>query len=283
MTIAVVTDSTACLPPDQIERYAMAVVPLVVVIDGVAGLEGVDVGPDQVAAVLRTRRLAVGTSRPSPARFAEAYRRLLDAGASGVVSVHLSAKLSATWESATLAARQVGAAVTVVDSGSIGMGLGFSALAAAEAAVQGEGLSGVRDAALAAAARTRTFFYVDTLEFLRRGGRVSATSAVLGTALSVKPILQVVDGGIVLRDKVRTTSRALGRLVELAAEAAGESDVDIAVHYLDTPERASGIERALDGRLGGRLRERHTTQVGAAVAVHTGPGLAAVVVRQRAG
>jgi DegV family protein with EDD domain len=281
MPVAVVTDSTAYLPSEQIERYAVTVVPLAVVIDGADGLEGVDVSPGQVAEALGTRRVQVSTSRPSPERFVQAYRRLLDGGASGVVSVHLSANLSATWESATLAAGQVGPEVTVVDARSTGMGLGFPALAAAEAAAAGGDVSVVRDAALAAVGRTQTYFYVDTLEFLRRGGRVGAASALVGTALSVKPILHVVDGSIVLRDKVRTASRALARLVDVAVEAAGESDVDVAVHHMAAPDRAAWITRSLADRLGDRLRDRYTTEIGAAVAAHAGPGLACVVVHRR--
>jgi DegV family protein with EDD domain len=273
MTVAVVTDSSAALPPKQIERYAITVVPLVVVVDGA---EGADVTPSQAA-----RGATVSTSRPSPGQFADAYRRLLDAGASGVVSVHLSAELSGTWESATIAAGELGTAVTVVDARSTGMGLGFPALAAAAAAAEGADMSGVRDAARAAVSRTSTLFYVDSLEFLRRGGRVGAASALLGTALSVKPILHVVDGRIVLRDKVRTASRALARLVDAAMEAAGDSDVDVAVHHVDAPDRAAWIADALADRLGDRLRDAYNTEIGAALAAHVGPGVACVVVHRR--
>jgi DegV family protein with EDD domain len=281
MPVAVVTDSTAYLPEDRIERYAVTVVPLTVVIDGAEGWEGVDVSPSQVAAALGGRRVQVSTSRPAPERFVAAYRRLLDAGASGVVSVHLSAKLSSTWESAALAADQVGPEVTVVDARSTGMGLGFPALAAAQAAAAGADVSGVRAAALAAVERTQTFFYVDTLEFLRRGGRVGAASALVGTALSVKPILHVVDGSIVLRDKVRTASRALARLVDVAVEAAGDCDVDVAVHHMGAPDRAASLAQSLADRLGDRLRDRYTTEIGAVVAAHAGPGLVCVVVHGR--
>lgn len=282
MSVAVVTDSTAYLPQERIERYAIAVVPLAVVLDGAEGLESVDASPAQVAEALRARRVDVSTSRPSPARFAEAYQRLLAAGATGIVSVHLSARLSSTWESAMLAAQESGPSVAVVDTRSIGMGLGFPVLAAARAAAEGAELPTVRDAALAAASRTDTFFYVHTLEFLRRGGRLNAASALLGTALSVKPILQVADGGIVLRDKVRTGSRALARLVDLAVGAAGDSDVDVAVHHVGSPELAAHLVRSLAGRLGDRLRDHYSTEAGAVTAAHAGPGLAGIVVHRRA-
>jgi DegV family protein with EDD domain len=132
-----------------------------------------------------------------------------------------------------------------------------------------------------AAARTRTFFYVDTLEHLRRGGRIGAASALLGTALSVKPILHMVDGEIVVREKVRTASRALARLVDLAVEAAGESPVDIAVHHLAAPERAAELAAHLRQRLGDRMRVCYQTEIGAAVGAHVGPGLVSVVVHTR--
>lgn len=276
--IAVVTDSTAYLPDELVVAYRLTVVPLTVVISGDEGREGLDVAPADVAVALNGRRIAVTTSRPAPAEFGTVYQDLLGGGVAGVVSIHISAKLSGTYETAELAARDFGDRVAVVDSRSTGMGLGFPAIAAASAAARGADLAGVREAAIAAIERTTTLFYVDTLEYLRRGGRIGAASALLGTALAVKPILWVSDGGIVVRDKVRTASRALARLVDLAVEAAGESDVDIAVHHLAAGERAAGLADALASRLGGRLRATYVTEVGAAVAAHVGPGFACVVV-----
>lgn len=282
MSVAVVTDSTAYLSAELARRHALTVVPLAVSINGVVGREGVDVSPSDVARALTARRAVVTTSRPAPAAFAEVYRRLLDEGAAGVVSVHLSRALSGTIDAALLAAAEVGGRVEVVDSQGTGMGLGFPALAAATAAASGASLDGVRDEAVAAVGRTTTLFYVDTLEFLRRGGRIGAASALVGTALAVKPILWVVDGAIVVRDKVRTGSRALARLVDLAVEAAGESTVDVAVHHLAAPERAERLLAELAERLGDRLLDRYEGQIGAAVGAHVGPGFAGVVVHRRA-
>ncbi|MFC7545404.1 DegV family protein [Plantactinospora sp. GCM10030261] len=279
MSVAVVTDSTAYLPAEL--PHPLTIVPLAVVINGAAGREGAEVSPADVARALGERRVTVTTSRPAPAEFARVYRRLLDGGASAIVSVHLSAKLSGTAEAATLAAAEFDGLVTVVDSRSTGMGLGFPALAAGAAAARGADPAAVRAAALAAIDRTRTFFYVDTLEFLRRGGRINAASALLGTALAVKPILHVAEGTLVLRDRVRTTSRALARLVDLAVEAAGDSPVDVAVHHMAAPERAGELLDALVGRFGDRLCDRYLTEAGAVVAAHAGPGLACVVVHRR--
>lgn len=279
MPVAVVTDSTAYLPGALAPE--ITVVPLTVVIDGIPGDEGAEVSPAEVAEALAERRVAVSTSRPAPERFAQTYQELLDGGAGGVVSIHLSAQLSGTHEAATLAAAEVDAdRVVVVDSRSTGMGLGFCALAAVSAAAGGADLAAVTAAARAAVAATTTYFYVDTLEFLRRGGRISAASALLGTALAVKPILHVADGAIAVRDKVRTASRALDRLVELAVAAAGESTVEVAVHHLVAAERAVGVSDALAERLGDRLSRQWTSEVGAVVAAHAGPGLVGVVVHR---
>jgi len=282
MPVVVVTDSTAYLPAELSGTYDLTVVPLTVVINGDSGLEGSQITPAEVARALGGRRSAVSTSRPAPSQFVEAYRKLLDAGAAGIVSVHLSANLSGTFEAAQLAAATVGPQVEVVDSQTTAMGLGFVALAAATAAAKNETIAAVRQTAVDHSGQVSTLFYVDTLEFLRRGGRIGAAQALLGTALSVKPILHMVDGSIVLRDKVRTAGRALARLVDLAVEASGDGEVDIAVHHLGAPDRAAALADAVTMRLGDRLRDCYITEIGAVVAAHVGPGVAGVVVHRRA-
>ncbi|WP_250035929.1 DegV family protein [Paractinoplanes maris] len=282
MPVAVVTDSTAYLPAELSGSYELTVVPLTVVINGRDGLEGLEIQPAEVARALGGRRTAVSTSRPAPSQFAAAYRELLDAGADGIVSIHLSAKLSGTFEAATMAAAEIGSRVEVVDSGTTGMGLGFAALAAAAASRAGQDLDSVRRVTVQHASQVSTLFYVDTLEFLRRGGRIGAAQALLGTALAVKPILHMADGTIVVKDKVRTAGRALAKLVDLAVEASGEGEVDIAVHHLEEPDRAAALADAVAMRLGDRLRDCYITEIGAVVAAHVGPGLAGVVVHRRA-
>ena len=281
MTVRVVTDSTALLPADVVEAARMRVVPLSVTVSGQAGREGLDVTPDDVAQALGERRFTVTTSRPSPADFAKVYRDLLDDGAAGVVSVHLSSRLSGTYESALLAAEEFDGQVRVVDSAAAGIGVGFVALQACAVAGAGGDLEAVRTAALAAVERVSTLFYVDTLEFLRRGGRITAAQALLGTALAVKPILHVVRGEVVLKEKVRTSSRALARLADLAVEAAQESDVDIAVQHLGAPDRAQALHDTLLDRLGDRVHDRYLSEVGAAIAAHTGPGVIGVTLYRR--
>src|SRR5689334_2523691 len=219
MPVAVVTDSTAYLPDEAVARFGIEVVPLYVVLSGRSGEEGRDVSPADVARTLSVRGQHVSTSRPTPGDFVAAYRRCLDAGAERLVSIHLSAELSGTWDAARLAASQVGEhVVTVVDSRSAAMGNGFAVLAAARAAAAGADAAEVADAARRTAAATRTFFVVDTLEHLRRGGRIGPAAALLGSALSVKPVLHVLDGKVVPLEKVRTSARALHRLVQLVVE-----------------------------------------------------------------
>ncbi len=277
MPFAVVTDSTAYLPEGFADRHAVRVVPLLVHVDDQEGRDGVDIGPVELAQALRDHR-TVTTSRPNPSEFVSAYRELLDAGADGVLSVHLSSDLSGTWESARLAAEEVGAdLVRVVDSRTTVMGLGFAALRAAAAAAAGAGGAEVEAAAVAAAENTKSFFVVETLEHLRRGGRIGAAAALLGTALSVKPLLHVLNGRIVPLEKVRTTSRALARLVDLAVEAAGERPVELAVHHLAAPDRAAELANRLDERIP-QSSGCVVSELGAVVGAHTGPGVLGVVV-----
>jgi DegV family protein with EDD domain len=277
--VAVVTDSTACLPADLLAGRRITVVPLQVVIDGHSGAEGLEVSPEQVADALRAKR-TVTTSRPSPQTFADAYRRLLAEGAAGIVSVHLSGELSGTVDAARTAAAEVTdpeRPVQAVDSRSLGMGLGYAVLAADEAAREGRPADQVAEVAARVGMSAAGYFYVDTLEYLRRGGRISGAQAALGSALAVKPLLQLVDGRLERLDRVRTASRALARLEEIVRAEAGDRTVNLAVHHL----AAAAPAELLAGRLRDRLpavRQVVVNEVGAAVGAHVGPGMIAVVV-----
>ncbi|MDP9496732.1 MAG: DegV family protein [Actinomycetota bacterium] len=278
--VRVVTDGTASLPEGLPEQVGLVVVPLHVLHAAHPGSAPVELRPDALAGALRQPDGDVRTSRPSPAEFAAAYRAC---GGADVVSVHVSARLSGTVDAAALAAREVaadGVRVRVVDARTLAMGLGFAALAAARTAGEGRCAQHVEQVAREAAAATTLFFYVDTLEHLRRGGRIGAAAALLGTALAVKPLLHVVDGAIAPLERVRTSSRALARLEELAVQAAGDGPVDLAVHHLDAPERAGALADRLRARLPA-LGELHLSEVGPVVGAHAGPGLLGVVVRRR--
>ncbi|MER5372175.1 DegV family protein [Streptomyces sp. NPDC002553] len=277
--VAIVTDSTAYLPQRTMERHGITAVPLTVVVGGQALEEGTEISTRSLAVALQKRR-SVTTSRPSPQLFAETYRKAAEAGATGIVSLHLSAELSGTYDAAVVAAREAPVPVRVVDTGMIAMALGFCALTAAETAEAGGSVDEAVTAAEKRAAATSAYFYVDTLDYLRRGGRIGAAQALLGSALAVKPLLQLDGGRIEPLEKVRTASRAIARLEELVAERAGGAPVDIAVHHLSAPERASALADRLRSRVPA-LGELHVSEVGAVIGAHTGPGLLAAVVSHR--
>lgn len=278
--VAIVTDSTAYLPDDVVAALGVLVVPLQVVIDGRPGDEGVDVSPREVAAALSARgRPGVTTSRPSPHRLGEAYRAAgADRDTGAVVAVHLSRHLSGTYDAALLAARDcAGLDVRVVDSRAVAMGLGFAVIAAGEAAQRGADLDAVVQSARRVAARSRCLFVVDDLDMLRRSGRLGTTRALVGAALGVKPLLELVEGRITVLETVRSSGRAHDRLLDLAVSTAGDAPVDAAVHHLAAPERAAALAAALRARLP-RLGACHVTQIGAAVGAHVGPGCVGVVI-----
>jgi fatty acid kinase fatty acid binding subunit len=279
----VVTDSTSSLPPEVAQAHGIVVVPLQVVIGATVYDEGRDgATPEMVAEALRQHR-PVNTSRPAPAVLAEVYAQAAAEGADAVLSVHLSAEMSGTHESALLAARESPVPVTVVDSRQVGVATGYAVLAAAEVLQAGRS---VEDAAVAARNRaeaTTALFYVDTLEYLRRGGRIGATAALVGGALAVKPLLQIQDGRVVNLERVRTTSRALTRLEDLVVEAAGSRPVDVCVSHLANPDRAGGLAGRLADRLADNLEGRDVWcgELGAVLGAHVGPGMVAACVAPR--
>ncbi|HET8582525.1 MAG TPA: DegV family protein [Jatrophihabitans sp.] len=278
--VAVVTDSTACLPASRVEELGISVVPLRVTMGTRTAVDGVDATASDVARALRAK-VAVSTSRPAPAEFAARYQSLLDAGASHVVSVHISAALSGTWESAVLASQDFPfGVVRVVDSRSTAMALGFAVLAAAARAADGGSAAEVQGAATATVDATRTLFYVDTLEYLRRGGRIGSAAALFATTLSVKPLLQLVEGQIVALEKVRTSTKALARLVELTVRAAERRPVDLAVHHVAALDRATAVEAQLREALP-RLGESQVAELGPVIGAHLGPGVVGTVIVRR--
>jgi DegV family protein with EDD domain len=280
---AVVTDSTASLPDDVAAAHGITVVALQVVVGATAHEEGSEgATPRMVAEALR-EFVPVSTSRPAPTTMLEVYEALAAGGATEIVSIHLSSEMSGTYESAQLAAQQASVPVVPVDSRQVGIGTGFAVLTAAEVVAAGGDAREAAQAARERADATTSLFYVDTLEHLRRGGRVGAAAALLGGALAVKPLLAIEDGRVVNREKVRTAARALARLEELAVVAAGDQQVDVGVAHLASEERGA----ALAGRLGERLadnlgdREVHCGEVGAVLGAHVGPGMIAVCVAPR--
>jgi DegV family protein with EDD domain len=217
--VVVVTDSTSCLTAADAAAWGIDVVPLDVAADGERFRDGVDLTPEGLVAALESGR-RVTTSQPPPAAFAAAYEAAAARGAAEVVSVHLSGELSGTVRAAGLAAQLAPLPVHVVDSRSAGLGLGFAALAAAEAA-RGTVWGPADGASVAGAAEqvgrsTAAWFVVDSLDHLRRGGRLSAAAAAFGTVLGLRPVLALRDGRIEVAERVRTRRAARDRLHALA-------------------------------------------------------------------
>jgi DegV family protein with EDD domain len=279
----IVTDSTASLPAELAQAHGIRVVPLQVVIGARVLDEGPDGATPEVVAQALRDFVPVSTSRPAPALFVELYRSLEAEGVEEIVSIHLSGEMSGTFESAQLAALEVDLPVHVVDSGQVGIATGFAALTAADVLSAGGTAQQAAEAALARGEAATSLFYVDTLEYLRRGGRIGAAAAIFGSALSVKPLLEIAGGKVVPRERVRTASRALARLAELAVEAAGERPVDVCVSHLANSERAAELAATLTDRLAGGLEGREVMcgELGAVLGAHVGPGMVAVCVAPR--
>jgi len=274
--VAVVTDSTASLPAAVVARHDITVVPLQVVIGFTSYDEGTDVTAQTLSAAFG-EQTPVSTSRPTPQVFLQAYEDAAGAGAESAVSVHLSGEVSGTYESAQLAAQEASIPVEVVDSRQVGMGTGFAVLAAARVVEAGGGAVDAAAAARTCARGTTVLFCVDTLEHLRRGGRIGAAAALVGSVLSVKPLLKVDNGRIIPLEKVRTSSRALSRMEDLAVQAVEGRRVDVAVHHVANPGPAETLAERLRGRIA-TLADLVVSEVGAVIGAHVGPGTLAVVI-----
>lgn len=274
MSTAVVTDSTAYLPDGYAQQYGVRTAALHVSVDGGSPVEESDFDPSDLRAAF-ARKHRVTTSGASPDELAEVYRGALH-NADEVVAVHLSRQLSGTWDAARVAARNVDPErVRVVDSRSAAMGLGFAVLAAADSACAGADAEEVARVAADTAQATTTRFSVQTLEYLRRGGRIGTAAAVLGTALAIKPLLYVHEGRIEALEKVRTTSRAVSRLVELTA-ADTSAGSTVAVHHSGAPERAEELATRIRAE-SGTEPECVVSEVGAVIGAHIGPGAVGAV------
>ena len=277
MALRIVTDSTADLPADFVRELDITVVPLNVHFGDAVFRDGIDLTTNQFFMRLSTSDIHPTTSQPSIGAFLETYRFLLGEG-HDILSLHVSGKLSGTMNSALVAQRelQAGSRLEVVDTGLTSMALGLVVLDAARAAKRGVVLAEAADQARTASSRTHLQLFLETLEFLRRGGRIGRAQAFLGGILSFKPIIQLRDGEVHPVERVRTRGRAVERLIEWAR---GHSNIqEIAVLYSTTPEEAA----SLAGRLRSIFPEAPVVvaQYGPVVGVHVGPGGMAIVIRE---
>jgi len=272
MAVMVVTDSSARLPEELLATNGIRVVPLHILVDGIDLRDGVD----QIPADIHDRHAS--TAGATPAELCAAYERALAAsGGDGVLGVHLSAELSSTFSAAEEAARQLGDGVAVVDSRSAAMGTGFIALAAARAAAGGADLQTVLSVARAAVDRTHAYIVVQRLDNLRRSGRLGGPAAWLGTALSLKPLLLVDNGKLVLAQRVRTASKAVSTMLDQVQSVVGDRSAAIAVHHVADPGGAAGLAEVLERRLPA-CSPVIVTDLGPVLALHVGAGALAVAV-----
>ena len=274
--VAVVTDSTCDLPLDLADELDLRIVPMSVAFGDDTFISKVTIDTDAFYERMRTATRPPTTSQPSPAWFEEAYADAADDGADSVVSVHVSAELSGTCGVAEKVAAGAPLPVTVVDSRTTSGALALAVLAALRAAESGADRGAVAATAERVASSSSMFFVVDDLQYLRRGGRLTGTQKLIGTALKVKPILTIRDGQVTALTKVRTWSRAVEHLYELVIAAAGDRAVDLVVTDAVAEEQASELARRIEGSLD--VRHRNSTDIGPVLGSHTGPGALGVAV-----
>src|SRR5215208_3132342 len=277
--VAVVTDSTSYLPPELIERHGIQVVPLYVVFGGDRTVPEVEI-TDYPAFFeeLRSAESLPTTSQPSVGDFTSVFEPLLADGKE-VVSVHISGGLSGTPEAARQARDALardgkgGERVEVVDSTTAAGGLGFMVLAAVKAASGGASAREVAEHVAEARGHLKLWFVIDTLEFLRRGGRIGAASAWLGSTLRIKPILSI-ESEMTPIERVRTSKRAFERMVDYARQRQdGGADAWVVQHIQAADQAAELAERCRE--IFGHDAV-FTSEIGPVLAAHTGPGLLGV-------
>jgi len=270
--VALVTDSTTNLPKELSKGYDIYVVPSLVIWAGEELRDGVDIQPTDFYKRLVGAAEMPSTSQPSPAAFKDMFEKLKGEGFTDVLCLCVSAKLSGTIASAEQAKALVsGINIEVVDGRSASMGTGWPLLEAAKAAKAGKALKECVEIAKKAGEYTGVLLMVGTLEFLHRGGRIGGGARFLGTALNLKPILEIQDGKLEAVERVRTQSKALDRLVELAGERiAGRTPVQLGVLHANAPEDAKALLEQASKKF--NPAQTALADVSPAVGTHTGPG-----------
>ena len=279
MTVRIVTDSTCDLPPALVTAYGVTVIPLTVFFGDEAFRDGVDIEAEEFYQRMRGTSRLPRTSQPSVELFRAAYEELGREGAE-IVSIHISSQLSGTMNAASVAREQVaelGIHVDLIDSYNVSLGLGLIVLEAAAAAQAGAKLDDVVSVARRAMDRVHVCVAVDTLEYLQRGGRIGRARSLLGSVLSIKPLLHVENGEVAPFDRVRTRSKAVERLVQMATAQARSKRMFVASGGNDS-EAEAFIERV-------RPLLPHTdvvlAQLGPVVGVYTGPNALGIATLDR--
>ena len=278
MTIKIVTDSTADLPPQLAKELGFTVVPVYVRFGDQVYRDRVDISEDEFYQRLLHDPIHPSTTQPSPQDFFEVYHKL-SKEADGVISIHVSSKLSGTYNSALQGKEMVGGEcpVEVIDSRVTTMGLGQLAIAANTIAESGNNLQQVAEEVKQVIPSIHLLGLLDTLKYLALGGRIGKVQALLGSVLSVKPMLTIKDGELVPAGRIRSRTKGIDRLFDFVKNTVDIQDV--AIVYNTTPDEA----QALVGRMGSIFpKERiRLARLGPALGVHAGPGILFVVLRGR--
>jgi DegV family protein with EDD domain len=277
MAVKVVTDSGADLPSQLAQELGISVVPLYVRFGEEVYRDRVNISEDEFYQRLEHDPVHPSTVQPGPQDFLEIYRKL-SPDADGIVSIHISGKLSGTYNSALMAKDmlETGCPIEVVDSQAVTMGQGFLAIVAATTANAGESLDKIVDEVKQAIPKIHFLALFDTLKYLLLGGRIGKAKALLGSILNVKPMLSLKDGEVVPAGQVRTRAKGIDRLFEFVQNAADIQD--LAIVYNTTPDEAQNLAERI-GSIFDREKIR-IARIGPALGVHMGPGLLIVAIRE---
>ena len=274
MTVRIVTDSTADMPAEMAQELGIPVVPLSVVFGEESLKEGIEISHDVFYERLARAKALPTTSSPSVGDFLDTYRDVLKE-TDEIVSVHVSSKLSATYSNATQAAAILadeGARIEVFDSRTVSLGMMFMCKAAVKAAAEGASVEAIRGILDDMSPRISVYVVLNTLEYVRRGGRIGRARAFLGTMLRVKPILSFDGGEVHPEERVRTRSLALDRLFHMVTSNPKIDEVGVA--YSINAEEAEALRQRLSEALDGM--DVQMTRIGAVAGVHGGPGVLGV-------
>lgn len=270
MSIRIVTDSTSDVPDTIITQYGITVVPAYINVGDQSFIDGVDLSRQAFYENLPQYRPHPSTAAPASGLFTETYNRLADEGATAIISIHIAAGLSAYYNSARLGAEATDAVpIHLFDTGQLSLGSGWLSIIAAEAAAAGCSAAQIMDQLDESLPRVRTFAALDTLEYLRRGGRVGWAQFGLGTLLQIKPLLNIGGGDVAILEKVRTRKRSLLRLQQLVAEHAPLER--LAILHANARAEAEALRDQLQPYFPAD-QEQFIAEVTPAIGVHVGPG-----------
>ncbi len=274
--VAIVTDSTANMPAEVTRNLPIYPVPLHVIWGEKSYLDQVEISTDEFYARLKTEKTLPTTSQPSPAAFKDMYLRLLEEGYD-VLTITIASRLSGTMDSAVQAKAMLpGPRIELVDSQSTSLALGFQVLAAARFAAQGATLKECKAVAEKASQKSGVLFVLKTLEYLARGGRIGGAAAFVGTLLNLKPILEIKDGRVEAIERVRTSAKAIDRLLDIFEERAhldSSPPLRLAALHSDTPDEAQELLERARQRFGvSEVSEAFVGRVSPVIGVHAGPG-----------